>query len=102
MTIRETFERRRKFIQWGVSGVLLVFSVGWIATHPHQKDTWALTRATLPLLLAVVAALWLISRWAYRCPRCRASLVKLYTQIFSGEATACPHCHVSFDEPYTG
>jgi transposase-like protein len=36
-----------------------------------------------------------------RCPQCKGSLAELWWAIRSGDGpSACPHCHVSFQELY--
>lgn len=50
--------------------------------------------------LAIGGFLWVLEQQLVRCPRCDGSLTRLHTQISLGHANSCPHCGVSFDEPF--
>jgi hypothetical protein len=116
MTIREHFKRVFDRIKYGcvALAIVLVALTEW--RYPHLTR---LQNAGIGLLLGVPisAILVLVLRGRFLCPRCGTDLGKLRNREvrkkrrvrgrFSADRrllwdvwNACPHCGVSFDEPY--
>lgn len=107
MTIRDYLKRRTVPIKWlALSAVLLAF-VLMLQTHgtgyqpaPGDRRLYLIVTG----LMAAVVTVQLAISARLKCPRCGGSLSKL-ALLFAyvpQRVPACPHCHVSFDEPCTG
>ena len=116
MTIREHFKRVFDRIKYGcvALAIVLVALTEW--RYPHLTR---LQNAGIGLLLGVPisAILVLVLRGRFLCPRCGTDLGKLRNREARNERRgrgwfsadrrllweawdACPHCGVSFHEPY--
>jgi ribosomal protein L37AE/L43A len=49
-----------------------------------------------------LACIRLVFEAGVRCPRCKAGLAEKVPSIALGFITSCPHCGLSFAEPYAG
>jgi hypothetical protein len=109
MTIREHFELLNKRMKYG--GVAIALAIAIPVTFCFPPVTRGQS-ALLGLALGVpfVAVIYIVGHRIYRCPRCHRSLRRTRTELEArGPAKGgsywqlwndCPHCHVSFDEPY--
>jgi hypothetical protein len=116
MTIREHFQRIFKRITYCmvVAAIVVVCVLDW--HYPHLTR-WQNAGVGLLLGLPFVAVLMLVLRRRFLCPRCGTDLGKLRQQEIRRERrergwfsvqmqllwdawSACPHCGVSFSDPY--
>jgi len=116
MTIREHFQRVFNRIKYGsVGGVLaVVLAPDFAGYHlTRRQDVVFGLLLGIPFVLVVL----LLTRRRFLCPRCGTDLQKLVQQQLRAERRswlkfdgrmfyerwdACPHCGVSFSEPYPG
>jgi len=105
-TIRDYLKRRVSLVKpvalggLGLAFVLLLRMHGQVS-RPAPGDA-RVALAVLAIIATVIAVqLWSQSR--LKCPRCGKSLSKLALILayVPSKALACPHCAVSFDEPYS-
>ena len=101
MTIRAYLRHRERLAKLvlGVCCALILIAALWYLTAaPSVKPSGLVVLGILAALGTVMVAL---QQQLVRCPRCDGGLIRLYTQIAQQDVTACPHCHASFDAPYT-
>jgi hypothetical protein len=112
MTIREYYELSWKRTTYGIFATVIAVEIAYCWCHPDMQKQHAVLLAWVLGGVGAVAHPILFHCFIYRCPRCHADFMKpkskwmepsnrdkrFYWQIWD----ACPHCHVSFDEPWDG
>lgn len=106
--MREYLKRRMRWLNPVIAAMLAVFVLIQLRSWPGFPEVfyrfpWDRQSKAMFWLIDVplwVAALWLMFR--LKCPRCGERLARVATE-FAGKGKgvpSCPHCGVSFDEPY--
>ena len=107
VTIREHFDLMSNRIKYGAVGGALVVVAAILWLYPDITKQQMIVPA---LVMGAVVGLAVggIGRLVYRCPKCGAYMtMKGETPIRPDAATfwnrwsACPHCGVSLDEPWS-
>jgi hypothetical protein len=102
MTIQEQLQRDAKGPVFNVVSGLVVVALALAYFHPVSASDRVFFYWLLALMLTVdviIAVVLIVTKM--RCPRCKGSLSESWWAIRSGNGPgACPHCHVSFQEPY--
>jgi hypothetical protein len=96
MTIRERLKLKYRLMVFGVM-IIPAVSVLWLHSSTPLNHTFRVT----VILFADIAVLLLFIA-SFKCPSCRAGLLKSSRQVLfeAGCCCTCPHCGTNLDQSY--
>jgi len=111
-SIREHFERTRTRYLRGIFILFVLVSAATSVVWPERADRWKLFLVGFPAAMAIGLFGGLMQLRASRCPQCGTNFrSERKEKLGAAWRTdprgveelwdSCPHCHVSFDAPYS-